>query len=865
MSAAAPPFLPHSPGSEMEPAAAFAVATGILGLIGAPICLLSREGRILFENAAMRQCAGAVAAAELREGRAFGEFVHPDDRAAWEERLAWLTAEPGRCARLRLRWAGAAAGHWIRLESHFTNALEERAVGGILVASSVRPETPLAAAGPVPRRGEMRRDPDRADRPQLDDLSERDLFLAARLEVQRILLRGGTVREQMPEILAILGRTVRCSRALYFEVPAERSIPQRLVLVSEWLAPGAASRFGTGDSPTYSIGVLDGVQRLENGDVYTIRRCEANDQAEYMDRLGVKSSIQTPIRVQGRLFAMLGCQHLEIDVDWSESEKDQLQDLAAALTFALQREATTAALEGEKARLDVLLQSLSEGVIATDAAGRITLANTIAEQILGWREDELCGRELTRYFELKTPLPGDPPTLQQEPLPPDAVQSVLTGGKTLSNLRNVWALQRDGGRVQVACSTSPLRGAPGAIAGVVRVFRDVTEEERVQAELVRIGKLEGLGAIAAGIAHDFNNILTALNGNVSLALLHLHRDERAAGVSRLAEAERAGQRARELTAQMLTFTKGGVPIRGLTRLDEIIRESISFALHGSSSRSVLRLEDNLPAIEADAGQIHQVIHNLAINAVQAMERGGTLTVEARSLALIDDPGTPSLPPGRYVEVVLTDTGPGIDAAVLSKIFDPFFTTKPTGSGLGLATAYAIVKNHGGRLSYQPSTAGGASFRVLLPAAGSVPELASEPGPRPPVAAVPLQGMRVLVLDDDDDVRRLTTRALDRLGCRVAQAATAAEALDRLRAGRAAAEPFDLAILDLTIPGGPGGFEVMRTMRKEDPALHSIACSGYIVDSIRSDYIEQGFSAILAKPFRVPELAAVIEGIFRTES
>ncbi len=804
------------------------------------ITIASPAGVILYSSESARRVFGY--APEENIGTKLADLVHPDDFANAEK--SYRAAVNGSAEITQVCRVRCADGSYKWLETVAANRTADPLVAGIVLNSR-----------DITIRHRME-----------ESIRERDAFLSARFEVQRSLLRGESVRSQMTGILKILGTTARCSRALFFEATATGGEHSNMILTAEWCAPGVPSRFVPGAVSTRSIGNVAWYEKLDNGDLLSVRRGQlTGEQGAIMDRVGIKASVQAPIRVQGRLVAVIGYQHLYEEVEWTRAEEDHLRDVAAALTFALQRESTTEALLAEKARLAVMLESLSEGVIATDAEGRITLANPVAEQILGWREQELRGCDLTRFFEIRAPLAGDPSSLPSSRLEPDAVGFVLAHGKTISSPRHICALQRGGGRVHVASSTSPLRNGAGGIVGVVRVFRDITEEEHIQSELVRIGKLDGLGAIAAGIAHDFNNILTALNGNVSLALLDLHRDDRAAAEARLAEAETAGQRARELTAQMLTFTKGGVPIRGVAQLEEIIRESISFALHGSSTRSEMRLQENLPPIEADGGQIHQVIHNLALNAVQAMDCGGVLTLAARQVTLAEDNGTPALSPGAYVEISLADTGPGIAPDILPKIFDPFFTTKPSGSGLGLATAYAIVKNHRGRITCEANPGGGTLFRVWLPAVLAALDASTTPRPMAPALGAATAGFRVLVLDDDDDVRALTTRMLTRLGYGVEKAATAEEALSQLRAARSAGQPFHLALLDLTIPGGPGGFEVMRIMREEDPALHSVACSGYIVDDIRTEYVAQGFSAILAKPFRVPELAATLETVLRSKN
>ncbi|MES1168344.1 MAG: ATP-binding protein, partial [Oleiharenicola lentus] len=259
---------------------------------------------------------------------------------------------------------------------------------------------------------------------------------------------------------------------------------------------------------------------------------------------------------------------------------------------------------------------------------------------------------------------------------------------------------------------APIHAVDSKVIGTVLVFRDVTDQERLEQELVRATRLESVGVLAGGIAHDFNNILTAVMGNLTLAQLDLAPDTPAA--ASLQSAEKAALRARDLTQQLLTFAKGGEPVRAAVRLDAIVREMTTFALHGSQVRAAYDLAPDLWSADADKGQIGRVVQNIVINAVQAMPAGGTLRILARN-APLDATTVPGLVPGNYIQIAISDTGEGIQPEHLARIFDPYFTTKKTGTGLGLAAVYSIVKKHSGHIDVESQIGQGTTFRLWLPA------------------------------------------------------------------------------------------------------------------------------------------------------
>jgi signal transduction histidine kinase/CheY-like chemotaxis protein len=369
--------------------------------------------------------------------------------------------------------------------------------------------------------------------------------------------------------------------------------------------------------------------------------------------------------------------------------------------------------------------------------------------------------------------------------------------------------------------------------------------------LFRAQKLESLGVLAGGIAHDFNNLLTALMGNISLA--RLDGDAGPLATSRLEAAERAAWRAQELTRQLLTFSRGGAPVKSaVTRLDELIRETADFSLRGSSVECLYRFPPDLWTVEIDAGQFSQVIQNLVVNAQEAMPEGGRIRIGAANRTIGAVEGLP-LPPGRYVRIEVADSGIGIPQELLDKIFDPYFTTKQRGSGLGLAVCFSIVKRHEGHMAVSSRPGEGTTFEIHIPAGSSRAEAINTAAPRTHRGSGP-----VLVMDDEQAVRDWLGEALRRMGYSPAFAATGEEAVAAHRQAVEAGRPFVLLIMDLTIAGGMGGRQAIGLIRERQPEAKAIVASGYSNDPVVADFAAYGFSAALPKPFDMAALSRVLD-------
>ncbi|GFO70016.1 hypothetical protein GMLC_35950 [Geomonas limicola] len=406
-------------------------------------------------------------------------------------------------------------------------------------------------------------------------------------------------------------------------------------------------------------------------------------------------------------------------------------------------------------------------------------------------------------------------------------------------------LTAQGKVVWVRVLVNPIKDQQGAIVGYVGTVEDITELRLARQEILKAQKLESIGVLAGGIAHDFNNILTAVLGNISLAGFQLDDPKKVA--ERLEEAESAAARARDLTQQLLTFARGGEPVKKSLELAGLLREAVAFGLHGSQVGCELRLDDDLWPLEADEGQLVQVVHNLVLNAVQAMPEGGTLVVAAANHR--GPHGDP------FVEISVTDTGIGISEQHLERIFDPYFTTKKQGSGLGLASCYSIVKRHLGTITAQSILGQGSTFRVLLPASRerSVSAARSEMG-------VSGGASRVLVMDDEEIVRTLAKAILEQLGYQAECVENGAQAAELYQHEKEGGEPFSVVILDLTVPGGVGGKEAIKMLRSYDPQVRAVVCSGYSTDPVMANFREYGFNAVLAKPYRPHDLSRVLREV-----
>jgi PAS domain S-box-containing protein len=493
----------------------------------------------------------------------------------------------------------------------------------------------------------------------------------------------------------------------------------------------------------------------------------------------------------------------------------------------------------EKERLSVTLASIGDGVISTDEAGRVSAMNRMAQDMTGWSLEEARGKPLSAVFMIV-------PENDRE-RPADPLARILSGKSARQPSQEMVLIAKTGKEMIIADSGAPLKDKDGRTMGVVIVFRDVTEKRKLQEAIQRGEKLEALGTIAGGIAHDFNNLLGGIFGYLDLASSAYGPG--GPGKKYLDKAIGVFERAKDLSTQLLTFSKGGSPIRKPGALAPLLRTCLEFALAGSNVKVMYDIAPDLPSCDFDPNQIQQVVDNLAINARQAMPEGGSFKVSARRRILDGSEGKGVA--GDFVEVSCEDSGPGIPPEIMGRVFDPFFTTKAAGSGLGLATSYSIIKKHGGILEAESPAGRGAVFRLYLPATQAAPEQALPSHEK----ARKAKG-RILAMDDEEFILDILDGMLGSMGFACVKARDGKEALEILRLAEAD-EDWAAIILDLTIPDGLGGLAVIKEMRAGHPELPIYASSGYSDDPAMSDPAPYGFSGAIRKPYLLEELKDIL--------
>ena len=528
-------------------------------------------------------------------------------------------------------------------------------------------------------------------------------------------------------------------------------------------------------------------------------------------------------------------------------EKKRLRDL---------EQAHFEALHAEKERLSVTLRSLADAVVTTDAQGRIVLLNDVVNSFTGMGREAATGRPFAEVFRIYHRTTGEPAT--------DIAAGALGLNAVVESEPGIAIMPPDGIEKLLSVRGAPILDHEGKVNGTVVVLRDITEKEKMAEELLRTSKLQSIGVLAGGLAHDFNNMLTAVTGNLSLIrqLDNLPPEVHCS----INEAEQGAKRAQELTQYLLTFAEGGAPIKQVIQVRALIQQTSSFVVRGSNVHCEFDLPSNLWKTEADPNQIAQVVSNIVLNAVEATPNGGKIQVKAEIMT-VPPTTVPYLSAGDYLCISVRDHGTGIAPEHLPRIYDPFFTTKKQARGLGLAAAYSIIQRHGGHISVEsaPGTGTIVTFhlRALRPApgvhvpdkpvAGKTPVIdtpaAVEPGDRKPL---------VLIMDDDDSIRMLAKLMFKRLDYDVVTTADGEAALNSHQEAAAEGRPFDLVVMDLTIPGGMGGKEAIRRLREKDRTVKVIVSSGYSNDPIMANHMEHGFNGVLPKPYTMENMVRVLK-------
>ncbi len=508
-------------------------------------------------------------------------------------------------------------------------------------------------------------------------------------------------------------------------------------------------------------------------------------------------------------------------------------------------------LEAEHERLEVTLHSIGDAVITTDIDGLVLMLNPIAEKLTGWRQNLALSRPVNEIFKIINKTTRDSRTCP--------VNEVLEKKEIVELENHTLLLSRDGCEYDVEDSAAPIRDSSLVVIGVVLVFRDVTAKLKSEHEIQRSRQLESIGTLAGGIAHDFNNLLTGIFGNISLAKNFLETDNKAFGF--LDASEKSIGRATDLTAQLLTFAKGGAPVTKVQAIDEIIKETAEFSLRGSNIKLHLDIAPGLWSAEVDKGQLSQVISNLVINAQQAMsDKGGNIYLRAENIYNPDAKAAP-LAAEQLIKISVEDEGCGIPPHLFDKILDPYFTTRELGNGLGLATCHSIVLRHDGLLKFTSETGQGSVFTIYLPAVEKVAILKkSEPLLEKVESVQSLLDARILIMDDEPHICQLLEQLLERFGALPATVDDGSQVVSEYQEALERGEPYDLVIVDLTVPGGMGGQEAAENILQLDPKAKIVVSSGYTNDLVMAQYQDYGFKGRVVKPYQIGELKMALERV-----
>lgn len=526
------------------------------------------------------------------------------------------------------------------------------------------------------------------------------------------------------------------------------------------------------------------------------------------------------------------------------STKDEVGELSQAFSDMIRSLQSTTV---SKDYADNIILNMMDALIVADPSRRIITVNKALCLLTGYGEEDLVGRSFGDLFRAETASPSGPRDIGQ-----------LAFDGELKNAE-AYVRSREGRKIPVLLSSSVVRDGKGDMICLVCTAQDISDRKAREEEELKTQKLESVGLLAGGIAHDFNNLLMAIMGNVTLA--RLHSDPGSKAHHRLGEAEKAALRAKDLTQQLLTFSKGGDPIKKAVSISHLIRESAAFALRGSDVKCAFSLPDGLWQVAADEGQISQVVNNLIINADHAMPQGGTVRLSCENLTL--GPGDiPQLKEGRYVRISIEDQGIGIPEEHLQKIFDPYFTTKARGSGLGLATSYSIVRRHGGHIEVASKLGVGTTFHVYLAAADAP---ASFSRSIETTEVTPRGSGRILLMDDEEMVRDVAAEMLRELGYEVTVSPDGSDMVARYREALGASQPYDAVIMDLTVPGGVGGVDAMAMLLAIDPTVRAVVSSGYSNDPVMGEFRRYGFAGVVAKPYQLKSLSDTLERVLARNS
>jgi len=563
---------------------------------------------------------------------------------------------------------------------------------------------------------------------------------------------------------------------------------------------------------------------------------------ETRDEEGLRFLAVVPILHEGKVIACLNIgSHILERLD--QMECHALETVAAQVGGVIVRLQAEEELRASEGRYRTLQTNIPLGAYRSTLYGKIVSVNPAMVKMFGYEsaEEMLTVPATDLYVSIQK---------REELIQVLTEKGVVTGYE--SQMR-----RKDGSPFWCSLNLKGVTDAEGKIIHQDGIIEDITARKKSEEELLKAEKLSSLGLLAGGIAHDFNNILASVMVNITLARMNIKKEQKA--LAKLSDAEKALSRAKDLTRQLLTFSMGGAPIRNLASVDSLLRDTVDFMLSGSKIRGEFQIADNLYDVEIDEGQISQVVQNLLINAQEAMPSGGVVEIKAENVTLMPGHGLP-LKDGDYIRVSIIDQGIGIPADHLNKIFDPFFTTKHRGSGLGLSTAYSVVKTHNGFITVESELGKGSIFYFYLPASKKKKDKADAPM----LEMAAGQG-KILLMDDEEIILQATGELLEEMGYAVVTTHGGEEAIRLYEEARQTDQPFDLVIMDLIVPGAMGGKDALQELLKRDPQVRAVASSGYSTDPIMGNYQEYGFVAALSKPYKIRELYIIVQEAINPQS
>ncbi|MCC7431100.1 response regulator, partial [bacterium] len=678
------------------------------------------------------------------------------------------------------------------------------------------------------------------------ELRQKDELLEKVTEAKKQLLTNTNHVVGINKALEILGKATKVDRVYIFENhPHPETGEIATTQIFEWCSELAEPQIDNPemtDLPYREAGFLNLYEHLISNKTYKgLTKDFPETEQEVFKSQNILSILIVPIFIENKLFGFIGFDDCHLERIWKPNEEAILFIIANSFGGLFRQISFQKELSDEKEMLSVTLESLDEGVISTDTEGKIILINNFAEMLTGFSAEESVGKNLTEIF-----ITLDKQTKKTLENP---VKIILEQDfSKIKFMETEILVTKNGSEKIIEKHCSLIRGNGNQVIGVVIVFRDISEKEKMTEELFKAKKLESVGVLAGGIAHDFNNILTGILGNISFAKYLAKPEDKI--FKRLEEAEKASLRAKDLTQQLLTFSKGGSPIKKTESIQDLIKDTTSFVLSGSNVNYESYFPKDLYNVEIDSGQISRVIENLVINSTQAMPNGGTIVLECYNVQINAKNNLP-LTEGNYLKIVVKDNGIGIPQEILPKIFDPYFTTKQKGNGLGLAATYSIIQKHEGYITVESKLGVGTTFFIYLPAS----EKKKTKEQQTKIEHF-ISGKKILVMDDEEQIREIASQILTELGFKVKCTKNSEETIALYKKEQNAAEPFDLVIMDLTIPGEVGGKETIIKLREINPKIKAIVSSGYSNDPVMANYKEFGFIGFIAKPYRIEELKAV---------